>query len=66
MCRSANGSVNLVYPTVLVNCLSKQFTISLGVFLILLSNVMEVLSVDGGVLLDIPCIIFQNMCVLCL
>ena len=29
-------------------------------------NVMEVLSVGGGALLDIPCMVFQRMCVLCL
>ena len=31
-----------------------------------LLNVMEVFSVDGGALLDIPCMVFQRMCVLCL
>ena len=35
--------------TVFVNCLVKQFAISLGVFIIFLFNVIEVLSV-GGVL----------------
>ena len=48
-----------------VNCLVKQFAICLGVVVILLLNVMEVLSVGGGSLLDIPCMVFQIMCVLC-
>ena len=34
------------------NCLVKQFTICLGVVVILLLNVMEVFSVGGGALLD--------------
>ena len=34
------------------NCLVKQFAI-------LLLNVMEVFSVGGGALLDIPCMVFQ-------
>ena len=38
-----------------------------GVWLLfLLLNVMEVLSVCGGALLDRPCMVFQRMCVLCL
>ena len=37
-----------------VNCLVKQFAICLGVFVILLLNVMELLSVVGGALLDRP------------
>ena len=36
----------------------------LGVVVILLLNVMEMCSVDGGALLDRPCIVFQRMCVL--
>ena len=35
--------------TVFVNCLVKQFAIFLGVFSILLLNVMELLCVVGGV-----------------
>ena len=62
--------------TVSVNCLVKQFAMCLGVVAIFLLNVMEVFSVDGGALLDIPCIYtthaqhahsledFQKMCVL--
>ena len=40
------------YLTVFVNCLVKQFAISLGVVVILLLNVMELFSVVGGALLD--------------
>ena len=49
-----------------VNCLVKQFANSLGVFVILLFNVMELLSVVGGALLDRPCMVFHRMCVLCM
>ena len=49
----------------LVNCLVKQFAICLGVFVILLLNVMELLSVDGGALLDRPCMVFQCVCCAC-
>ena len=38
----------------------------LGVVVILLLNVMEVLNVGGGTLLDKPCMVFQRMCALCL
>ena len=38
----------------------------LGVFVILFLNVMELLSVVGGALLDIPCMVFHIMCVLCM
>ena len=49
--------------TEFVNCLVKQFSIFLGVVVILLLNVMEVLGVGGGEcgMLERPC-----MCVLCL
>ena len=50
--------------TVFVNCLVKQFAICLVVVVILLLNVMEVVSVGGGALLDRPCMVFQRMCVL--
>ena len=46
--------------------LLKQFAICLGVFVILLLNVMELLGVVGGALLDRPCLVFQRMCVLCM
>ena len=38
----------------------------LGVVAVLLLNVMDVFSLGGGALLDIPCIVFHRMCVLCL
>ena len=44
----------IVYLTVFVNCLMKQFAICLVGVVILLLNVMEVFIVDGGALLDIP------------
>ena len=43
-------------------CLVNQFAIFLDVVVILLLNVMEVLSVGGGALLDRPCIVLQRMC----
>ena len=52
--------------TVFVNCLVKQFAMCLGVVAILLLNVMDVFSACGGALLDIPCMIFKRVCVLCL
>ena len=52
--------------TVFVNCLVKQFAICLCVFSILLLNVMDLLSVVGGALLNRPCMVFQRMYVLCL
>ena len=39
------------------------FVIFLGVVVILLFNVMEVLSVGGGALLDRPRMVFQRVCV---
>ena len=52
--------------TVFVNCLVKQFAICSGVVVILLLNVMELFSVAGGTLLDMLCMFFQRVCVLCL
>ena len=52
--------------TVFVNCLVNPFAMCLGVVAILLVNVMDVYSVDGGALLDRPCMVIQRMCVLCL
>ena len=43
-----------------VNCLLKQFAICLIVFVILLLNVMELLSVVGGALLDKPCMVHRD------
>ena len=54
LCCPVNGSVCFVC-CVFVNCFVKRFTICLGVFVILLLNVMELLSVVGGALLDIYC-----------
>ena len=51
--------------TVFVNCLVKQFAISLGVFVILLLNVVELLSVVGGARLERPCMVFHKICVCC-
>ena len=52
--------------TVFVNCLVIQLAICLGVYVILLLNVMELLCMVGGALLDKPCMVFYRMCVLCL
>ena len=45
--------------TVFVNCLVKQFAICLGVFVILLLNVIELLCVVGGDM------VIHRMCVCC-
>ena len=71
MCCSANGSVCLVCCVLDSVCelfgeAIRKMMICLGVVIILLLNVMEVFSVCGGVLLDIPCMVCQKMCVLCL
>ena len=42
----------------------ETIAICLGVVVNLLLNVMEVLRVGGGALLDIPWMVFQRMCVL--
>ena len=52
--------------TLFLNCLVKQFAICLDVVVIVLLNAIEVFSVCGGSLLDIPYMVFQRMCVLCL
>ena len=66
MCCSVTGFVCLVCLTVFVIFFMKQFAICVGVVVILLLNVMEVFSVGTGPLLDIPCMVFQRTCVLCL
>ena len=43
--------------------LVKQFAICFGVVVILLLNVMTVLCVGGGGLLNRPCMICQTICV---
>ena len=45
-------------------CYDSQYF--LGVVVISLLNVMEVLSVGGGALLDRSCMVFQRMCVSCM
>ena len=62
VCCSVNVSVCFMC-CVFVNCLVKQFAMCLGVVAILLLNVMDVFSVCGGALLDIPCMVFQRVCV---
>ena len=54
LCCFVNESIGLCVAclTVFVNCLVKQFATCLGVFVILLLNVMELMSVVGGALLD--------------
>ena len=49
LCCSVNGSgfFCVAYLTVFVNCLVKEFSICLGVVVILLLNVMELFSVVG-------------------
>ena len=44
-----------------VKCLVTQFAICLGVVAILSLNVMGVISVGGGSLLDRPCMVFPRM-----
>ena len=57
LCCPVNGSGCFV-SCVFVNCLVKQFA--------MLLNVMELLCVVGGAVLDRPCMVFHRMCVLCL
>ena len=45
------------------DCLVKQFAMCVGVVAILLLNVMDVFSVCGGALLDRPCMVFKEWCV---
>ena len=68
MCFSVNGCVCLVCCVFNSVCelIGEQLAIFLGVVVILLMIVMEVLSVGGGALLDILCMVFQRMGVLCL
>ena len=51
--------------TVFVNCLVKQFAMSLGVVAILLLNVMDVFSVCGGALLDRHVWSVESVCYAC-
>ena len=65
LCCSVNGSfcfVCCVFDS--VNCLMKQFAMCLGVFVIMLLNVMDLLNVVGGALLDISMYgLPNNVCV---
>ena len=51
---------------VFMNYLVIPFTICLNVVVIMLLNVMEVFSRDGGALFDRQCMVFQRLCVWCL
>ena len=68
LCCPVNGSACFVFCVFDGVCelLVKQFAICLDVFVILLFNVMELLCVVGGALLDRPCLVFHRMCVLLL
>ena len=66
LCRLELFVLSVACLRVFVNCLVKQFAIFLGVVVILLLNVMEVVNVCGGALLNRQCMVFQRMCVLCL
>ena len=68
LCCPINGSVCFVCCVVdgVYELFGEQFAICLGAFVILLLNVMELLCVVGGALLDRPCMVFHIMCVLCL
>ena len=54
LCVSLLMDLFVLCVAVFLNCLVKQFAICLGVVVILLLNVMEVFSVGGCALLDIP------------
>ena len=66
LCCSVNGSGCLVCGVFdsVFELFVKQFAICLGVVVILLLNVIEVLRVVGGALLDRPHMVFQTRCVL--
>ena len=68
LCCSVNASVCLVCCVLDSVCelFVKLFTMCLGVVVILLLNVIEVFSLCGDALLDIPFMVFHRMCVLCL
>ena len=64
MCCFVNGSACFVCCELLGEIIHNM--LCLGLFAILLLNVMDLLSVVGGALLDRPCMIFQRICVFCL
>ena len=59
LCCSINGSVCFV--CCVFDSVVKQFAICLGVFAILLLHAMDLLSVVGGALLDISCMLFVKI-----
>ena len=68
MCCSVNVSVCFVCCVLDSVCelFGETFAMYVGVVAILLLNVMDVLSVCGGALLDRPCMVFQSVCVSCM
>ena len=66
VCCSVNVSVCFVCCVLDSVCelFGEQLAMCLGVVAILLLNGMDVFSVCGGALLDIPCMVFQRVCVL--
>ena len=63
--RCSDGVSVCLVCYVFVNCLVKQFAMCLGVVAILLLNVMDVVNVGGGALLDRPCMVFHKECACC-
>ena len=59
MCCSVSVSVCVVCLTVFGETICNVF----GFVAILLLNVMDVISVGGGALLDSPCMVFQRLCI---
>ena len=53
----------MLYPCMFVDCMVKNLQY---VWVFLLLNVMELLSLVGGALLDRQCMVFHRRCVLCL
>ena len=66
LCCPVNGSVCFVCCVFDGVCELFGETICLGVFVILLLNVIELLCVVGGALLERPRMVFHRMCVFCL
>ena len=65
LCCSVNGSVCLVCCVSDSVCELFGETIRNIFGVVVMLNVMEVLSVGGGALLDRPCMVFQCMCADC-
>ena len=68
LCFSVNGSVCFVccVPDSVCELFGNTLRNVLGCGCYLLLNVMVLLSLVGGALLDRPCMVFQRVCVLCL